>query len=254
MPTTMRFLPALTLAAILTSTGTLPRPAVGVAGQRRERIVVLKHDFDPPVKIKAVRLDGKPIKTDEKFLADDDWLEGLSVSVKNETAKAIVSIGVDVLFLRPEEQAKEPPYVYKLGYGPDPFLLKPGEEYQTNLPPTPPGEMVAMFIPADHYNDIKSSLSELGYPSPHKGIEIRIASIGFSDGTFWHSGSYYRRDPTTPSGWKEIEAPSGSARKGAANFFCLQAGGLYARRACTNTYRRVVQTFSCADRAGRVWC
>ena len=193
-------------------------PAVRVANQRRERIVVLKDDFNPPVKIKAVKTKGKPIKTDEKFLGEDDWFEGLTASVVNNTGKEILSISIDVFFLRPEEQAQERPLVYQLDYGADPFNLKPGEEYQATRPPIPTGRAVAIELPGDEYHSIKAILGELNYLLTHRGIKIRISSVGFSDGTVWHTGTYYRRDPTAPSGWREIEVSKGSARNGTAKF------------------------------------
>lgn len=195
-------------------------PAAGVAGQGRERVLVVKDDFDPPIKIKAVKAKGRPVKSGEKFLADDDWFEGLAVSVTNDTDKAILSIQLDVFFLKPTRQAQEPPYayLYRLEYGADPFWFKPGEEYETDKPPIPPGRAVEIVLSADEYDHVKASLSELGYPVGQKGIEVRISSIGFTDGTAWNCGTYYRRDPTAaPSGWREIKEPLISVRGGRAD-------------------------------------
>jgi hypothetical protein len=194
-------------------------PTAGVAGQGRERILVLNDDFNSPVKIKAVKAKGRLIKTDKKFSADDDWFEGLTAIVVNNTGKEILSISIDVWLLRPEEQAQEPGYVHNLEYNIDPLWFKPGEEYQTDKPPVPTGSAVEITLSTDAYYRIKFTLSELGYPSSHQSIKIRISSVGFSDGTVWRSGDYYRRDPTAPTGWRKIEAPQGSARNGTADFF-----------------------------------
>ncbi|HEU4593833.1 MAG TPA: hypothetical protein VFS10_01605 [Pyrinomonadaceae bacterium] len=199
-----RRLSALALLIAVTLSGAV-WPAAGVAGQGKERIIVVRNDFNPPTKIKVVKAKDKVIKTGKEFLDEDDWFEGLTVSLVNDTGKAILSIHIDVWLVRPEEQAQVPPYVYQLSYGGDPFWYKPWEEYRTDKPPIPPGSEVDIVLSAEEYNHVKSSLEELGYPPGHKKIEIRITTIGFTDGTVWDYGVYRRRDPTAPSGWRKDE-------------------------------------------------
>jgi hypothetical protein len=177
-------------------------PTARVAGQGKERTLVVKDDFNPPVKIKVVKAKGKVIEKGKKFLDEDDWFEGLTARIVNDTDKAILSIQIDVWLVRPEEQKDVPPYVYQLDYGKDPFWFKPWEEYHTDKPPIEPGSAVDITLSADEYEHVKSSLEELGYPRSHQKIEIRIGTIGFTDGTVWDSGVYRKRDPTAPSGWR----------------------------------------------------
>jgi 3D (Asp-Asp-Asp) domain-containing protein len=185
-------------------------PTAGVAGQSKERIIVIKDDFKPPMKIKVVKAKGRVIKTGKKFLEeDDDWFEGLTARIVNDTGKPILSIQIDVWFVRPEEQAQVPPYVYQLSYGADPFWFKPWEEYKTDMPPIEPGSTVDITLSVNDYNHIKSTLKELEYPASHKKIELRVTTIGFTDGTVWGHGEYMRRDPTDPQGWRKIEEPHG---------------------------------------------
>lgn len=189
------------LLAITLSVAT--HPTAGVAGQDKERIIIVKDDFNPPAKIKAVKAKGKMIKAGRKFLAGDDWFEGLTVSIVNDTGKAILSVQIDVWLVRPEGQKDAPPYVYDLNYGADPFWFKPWEEYRTNKPPVPPGSALDMVLSAEEYEHIRSGLEELAYPPGHQAIEIRIGNIGFTDGTVWNGGLYWRRDPTAPDGWRK---------------------------------------------------
>lgn len=204
MPFHTRRLSALTLLVAVTLSGAT-HPAAGVAGQDKERIVVVRDDFNPPTKIKAVKAKGKEIKPGQKFLAGDDWFEGLTASIVNDTGKAILSVQIDVWFVGPEVQKDVPPYVHPLGYGADPFWFKPWEEYRTDKPPIPPGDAVDIVLSADWYNSIQSSLEELAYPPGHAKIELRIGNIGFTDGTVWDDGVYWKRDPTAPNGWRKIE-------------------------------------------------
>ena len=195
-----RCLPALALLLAVMLSGTIC-PTAGVAGQGKERTLVLKNDFNPPTKIKAVKAKGKEVKTGQKFLAGDDWFEGLTASIVNDTGKAVLSIQIDVWFVRPEDQARVPPYVYQLAYGADPFWFKPSEQYRTNKPPIPPGGAVDIALSPEDYKHIQSTLEELAYPAGQKKIEMRIGTIGFTDGTVWDDGRYLRRDPTAPDGW-----------------------------------------------------
>lgn len=207
MPPLTRCLSFLALAAAIAITiSGSNSPAAGVAAQGRERIIVRKDDFKPPVKFKAVRARGEPVKTGEKFLGGDDWLEGLTASIVNETDKPILHVRVEVHFLRPEGQPHMPPYVYVhyLDYGIDPLLFKPEQEYKANVPPVPPSGEIDIILSAENYSDIKTTLTELGYPSGLEGIEMRISGLVFNDGTAWLSGDYYERDRAAPHGWKRV--------------------------------------------------
>lgn len=184
------------------------RPTAVAARQAKERTIVLKDDFNPPTKIKAVKAKDKALKTGDKFLAGDDWFEGLTASIVNDTGKVILSVQIDVWFVRPEGQAQAPPYVYQLAYGSDPFWFKPWEEYRTNKPPIRPGGAVDIVLSPEDYKHIQSTLEELAYPPGHRTIEMRIGTIGFADGTVWNGGHYLRRDPTSPDGWRKLDYPA----------------------------------------------
>lgn len=86
-----RPLSAFALLLAVTLSGTIC-PTAGVAGQGKERTLILKDDFNPPTKIKALKAKGKAIKPGQKFLAGDDWFEGLTASIVNDTGKAILSV------------------------------------------------------------------------------------------------------------------------------------------------------------------
>lgn len=228
MPSLTRCLSVLTLLAVIGNSA-MSRPAGGVC-QVRERVVVVKDHFDPPVKIKAVRVKDKEVKSGEKFLGDEDWLDDFTVSIANDTDKTIQSIGLMLFFLRPEEREKEARFADELEYGVDPFWLDPTVEYVPDRPPIPPASQVDIRYTAAQLVSTKSILSQLGYPASHRGVEVHIRSISFTDGTGWHTGTYMRRDPDPSNwklfkGWRIIEKPLGSARNGAAKSFVLKPAG-----------------------------
>lgn len=158
----------------------------------------MKDDFNPPTKIKAVKAKGKEIKPGQKFLAGDDWFEGLTAGIVNDTGKATLSIQIDIWLVRPEVQKDVPPYVYQLDYGADPFWFKPWEEYRTDKPPISPGGAVDIVLSAEEYKHIQSALEELAYPLSHQTIEMCIDNIGFTDGTAWDDGVILETRPDRP--------------------------------------------------------
>jgi hypothetical protein len=190
----------------------------GNAGQEQERVVEIRSDFDPPVKITAVKTKKGLVKTDKKFLDDDDWLKGITVSVANTSDKTITAVNIELLFQRPEGQTKLPPLVYPLSYGRSPFLPR---EPVPSIQPEPllPGNSRDIILVDTEYNSLKESLKEAKYPINIKRLGVRITEIGFSDGTAWTSGEMFRRDPDNPDKWIPVEQPQGSVQNHTANFF-----------------------------------
>lgn len=186
-------------------------PAVKTAGQQgQERMIVKKLDFNPPVKITGVRTKKGVIKTDEKFVDDDDWFKGLTVSVTNTSGRPVTYIDVEVLYQRPQDQAQEPPFVTHLEYG---RMYKwPEKSDPPKAKPILPGRTIDLAISETDFDYFKSSLRELGYPAGLKGIEVRVIEVGYDDDTLWSGGRMWRRDPKAPKGWSLIEEKISGAR------------------------------------------
>lgn len=216
------FLPKLIVAAlgIVVLLGLL-LPTSGNAGQEQERLVEIRSDFDPPVKVAAVKTKKGQVKTDKKFLDDDDWLRGITVSIANASDKTVTHVTIELLFHRPEGQTRLPPLVYPLTYGRSPFLPREAVPF-TQPEPLLPGNSRAIVLVDTEYNSLKEYLKEAKYPVSIKRLGVRVTEIGFSDGTAWTAGEMFRRAPDNPDKWIPVEQLQGSVLNHAAIFFGIK--------------------------------
>ena len=192
--------------------------------ESNQRVVHKKSDFSPPVDITVAKTRKGPIKFDGKFLEDDDWFKGLTVSIANTSGKTVTFISVEISFNRPAEQSEELGAVWHLDYGDNPFRYQ-SESVMPPLrvKPVSPGDTVEIRLTDDDFDQIKLFLRDAKYPASFKAIELRITDLGFSDGTAWNAGRFNRRDSNSPWGWSpinpspgkhpKVEQPEGSAQQ-----------------------------------------
>jgi hypothetical protein len=169
------------------------------ASQKPERIIEKGDDFNPPVKITLVRSKIGVIETNREIAADDDWLKGLTIRVRNRSDKTVTHVSVELRFRRPPDQAQELDMTAPIEYGPNPF--RPPPKDSASPPPIPPGQTRDITLTDPQYDSLRTLLNELKYPASIKAVRIRIRSIGFSDGTTWTSGRMFKRDPNHHSTW-----------------------------------------------------
>jgi hypothetical protein len=204
--------------------------------QSNQRVVHKKSDFSPPVAITLAKAKKGPIKFNGKFLDDDDWFKGLTVSIENTSGKTVTFISVEISFNRPEKQSEEPGAVWHLDYGDNPFRYQ-SESLMPPLrvKPISPGDTVEIRLTDNDFEQIKVFLKDAKYPASIKAIELRITDLGFNDGTAWNAGRINRRDSNSPWGWSpinpspgehpKVEQPEGSARNRTADFFSIYFNG-----------------------------
>lgn len=198
--------------------------------QDRERAIMKKTDFNPPVKIRAAKSKGRFVSLSKRFLDDDDWLKGFAVVVHNASDKAINHIEIEMLF-RPEGGSQQLPAGWFLSYGYNPFHYKNQDAIPTVNPVAnvQPGSDIELKLSDARFEDLKTFLSKAGFPEKIHVVEIRVNIIGFTDGTAWITGKMLKRDPGSPSGWTHIDTSTGSLQQrqspliseriGTANFF-----------------------------------
>ncbi len=201
-----------------------PRPF-----QDRERAIMKKTDFNPPVRIRAVKTKGRSVPLSKRFVDDDDWLKGFTVLVHNASSKTINHIEIEMLF-RPEGGSKQLPAGWFLSYGYNPFHYKNQDAIPTAaVANVLPGSEIELELSDAEFEDLKTGLSKAGFPEKIHVVEIRVNTIGFTDGTAWITGKMLKRDPGSPVGWTYIDTSTGSLRQpqspqvsapnGTANFF-----------------------------------
>lgn len=179
--------------------------------------VVEKH-FAPknePIEITGPKIKAKDIKLGEKFEDESDWLKHLTFKIKNRSDKPITFFHIDLDF--PETKATGSIVMHQLliGQRPDfkstlnkpPLYLKPNEEIEVSLEPEHDAikRLTELSI---------KRLIELGQ-QPIENINrlvIRLGDVTFEDGTVFHNGNIFRRnpDPSNPNKWIKITDTQGT--------------------------------------------
>ena len=169
-------------------------PVLGV-GQGHERTINKVSWRTEPIKIVRLKIKGKPIELGKKFIEDDEWLQGLTVTVENVSNKLISRIELSLSFPRPEGPSQTiPTYTVGLFYGRDPADTE-GSEAQKQVIPH---ESVDVKMLDVNLPFIREDLEKLGYPDRITQAEIRVDSVTFSDGSVWAGDEILYRDPTNP--------------------------------------------------------
>ena len=158
----------------------------------------LRPEFDfttiqMPVEIVSIKLNGKELQPGEKIKGDDDWLRGLTFSLKNISGKPISYVAVGLRFPRPNGMV-----VYILPYGVDLSYGQPKGE--GSLPPIQPGEVKDLVLAKENYATFERILAA-GEGSKSAGtVPYHIARVCFEDDRYliWEGGYLKRRDPTVP--------------------------------------------------------
>lgn len=148
----------------------------GLAYQEQERIIKRQKNPNEPVTVTALktkRLTGAIDhgKITQRFLTDDeDWLKGLTVKIKNTSAKNINYVSVRLTFVRPKDDASagDPPLMHSINYGRDPRRLK--EQSIANQYNVPPGGTVEVVLPDDTYELVRRVLKKTNYPTSIKSL------------------------------------------------------------------------------------
>ena len=172
------------------------------AQQTHERIVRTVSWSNEPLKIVAARVKGKPVELNQKFLADDDWFCGLTISIMNKSAMEIIYFDIGLTITRPKNSSDAP--VFSLLKSQGPSLWFPASHPEP-LDPLKPGETrdieLLWNILCDKY---KEDLSKYGYPAIIDQIEVNVEDIGFVNDLSWQKGEMLRLESKNPNVWRII--------------------------------------------------
>jgi hypothetical protein len=185
-----------------------PGIRVQAGGASKDRLVVKKSDFNPPVRISMVKTRKGKVETDKPYQDSDDSVRGLTVSISNASGKGITYIDVAMLFRRTDNREPGPPAVWHLEYGDSPFLQPAGESIApVKVIPILPKETFELEMSDHHFGELQTFLRMANFPPSLNIMELRVMGLGFSDGTAW-SGRMVRRDSDSPAGWSPIDSPT----------------------------------------------
>jgi hypothetical protein len=152
-----------------------------------------------PVEIVAVKLDGGGVRPGEKILGDDDWLRGVSFTLKNISDKPIAYAAVGLQFPQPQGFV-----AYILSYGVD---HSRGERKRESSPPAiEPGGTVELVLTKERYPGFLNILARGGAARSFDVAPYYVERICFEGepDIIWEAGMLKRRDPDRPTEFKVI--------------------------------------------------
>jgi hypothetical protein len=184
----------LTLCLIAVGVGFLSSTWLSAMQGQNEQSNLVTHIGPPnsPIEIPSIDVKGKSIKLGEKFDGREDWLNGLSLKIKNVSDKVVVYVGLYLDF--PETKATGNIMSFPLSFGQNPISPMISGESQRLLP----NEIVSLSLSAQEYTHLKNFIERRQRFSNIRKADVRLTIIAFEDGSVWSNGSWMRRDPDNP--------------------------------------------------------
>ena len=179
-------------------------PALNIAQQTNQRIVILRAYKDQPVEIVSVKVKGVPIAPKRKFTVDGEWLNHITITAKNVFDKPIAYLSV-LVGAPYEKDGKQISAGVELQYGAAP--ADPGGPASPYRPPLLPGESVVLVFSESLRDQLRSILISDNTSTDVSEISIRLYEIYFQgdNNTKWSTGTMLRRDPNDSRHWIPIE-------------------------------------------------
>ncbi|HEX8141382.1 MAG TPA: hypothetical protein VF553_02230 [Pyrinomonadaceae bacterium] len=168
---------------------------------------------DQPVEIVAVKVKGVPIKPKQKFDGGNDWLNGMTVTLKNVYDKpvAFVSVLVTAYYEREGRRSKQRDGMdvqaaIELMYGAQP--PRPGEPAPPYMYPVQPGDTVDVVLSEAKRDELYSLLTEDDASTDIMELTVRVYSVFFEGDseTMWRTGRMLRRNPNDPNRWIPVKS------------------------------------------------
>lgn len=188
--------------------------------QEKQRTVQVKTYADQPVEITDVKVNGVSVKPDEKIKATGDWLNGMTVTLKNVSDKpvAFVSILVSAFYERDGARikinGKETQTGVELKFGNSPTF--PGESDLPLSTTLQPNEKTTVQLTRELQEELNARLSanrgeELKGASPDvTEVIVRVYTV-FLEGDndkMWSTGRWLQRDAKDPRRWVPLPISS----------------------------------------------
>lgn len=191
-PYLLRFTLTTSAIALLTLTGWSGANAV----QQRDRLVLTRAWPIEPVKIVAVKTKNKArIERGKPFHDEDDWLDGLTLTLANRHDKTVTALTVSLVFT--EDGDTRPPWSWDLNFGPSPN----SPEYLRRDPNKviKIGQTVELGLDKEEYERLKDGFRQAGNTKSITQLEIEVREVGFENGSMVHEGRLYLQDPAHPN-------------------------------------------------------
>jgi hypothetical protein len=184
----------MTLRFVLVAAIFLLSITTSVPGQElRDREIRPAFDFTTiqmPVEIVSIKLNGREVNPGEKIKGDDDWLRGLSFTVKNISEKPIAYVAISLRFEQPKRIVG-----FTLSYG----VYYPGGEPRSGTSPLPlqPNQTVDLTLTKERYPNFLQILRLGEMPRSFDVVPYLLERVSFEDdpNIIWEGGYLKRRNP-----------------------------------------------------------
>ena len=186
---TLRLVLAATIFAIGTAASTS-------AQEVRDRQLKPAADFTTiqmPVEIVSVKLKGSGVAPGQKIKGDDDWLKGVSFTLKNISDKPIAYVEVDLRFEPSQGEVRT--IVFVLSYGVD---YSRGLSRSGSSPlPIQPDQTVDLVLTDERYPNFLQMLSLGGKLRSFEVVPYSVGRVCFEDdpNIIWEGGYLKRKSP-----------------------------------------------------------
>jgi hypothetical protein len=152
-----------------------------------------------PLEIVSIKLEGKDVQPGEKIKGNDDWLRGVSFTLKNISVKPIAYVDVGLRFPQPDGFV-----VYSLNYGVD--CSRGASKREPSPPAIQPGESLDLVLTKERYEVFLYVLAQ-GRASSRDTAVYSILRVCFENepDVIWEGGFLKRRDPNQSSKFDIIE-------------------------------------------------
>jgi len=183
------------------------RTGAQVQGKKKSIIRRVSY-FKYPVEL-SFELNGQPLKSTETvagpyrtndFEADADWLNHLTIKIKNTSGKTITWMLVNLLFPEVTKDGSVALHQFFLGVDPDAPFARPELRVAPNE---------AFEIPlSTKYEDLRHLVNVIGSGMAIENVpkvEVEFHAALFDDETRFEIGLWYRRDPNDPHKWIRID-------------------------------------------------
>jgi hypothetical protein len=167
---------------------------------QKEKVVKKLTYRNEPLELLEIKLSEKPIKLEEKAVAEGDWLKKLSLKLKNSSAKTIVFAEIALDF--PETETARGVMSYRLRLGNNPASQN---NFRAPLR-LGPRETVTVSVEGE-YEKLKQFLGDAHPVTAINDATVGLVFVAFDDGTGWSEGETVKPDPNNPRRYVNIKNP-----------------------------------------------
>lgn len=153
----------------------------------KDRVVKVRPWPDSPVELISISSNFGKINNKESFTADETWLQGLSLQLKNNSKKTV--IGIRYTLLLPNIEGKDLPLGVPVGFG---YQQAIEDEYiEPNTASIPPDGDIIVSLDEETYKDIIAAVERTESKSMANvnTAVLILQEVIFDNDTCWVAGS-----------------------------------------------------------------